>query len=159
VLPLVERLHVVVRVGPERFAFPVSDVDEARDMPDLSWAPGASGGFVGQLLCRDRNVSAYDAGWALGVARDGLSAGALVLRHGTIRVAMVVDDVEDLVMVEPQWLRRVPGGADADSVLSGVYRAPRRQGGLVSIVRVPAFLSHVLRTGSAASPAAGPASA
>jgi chemotaxis signal transduction protein len=142
-LPIVARLHVVARIGDERFAFPVTDVEEARDAPDVSWAPGAGAGFVGQLRSRDRNVSAYDAGWALGVRRDGLAGGALVLRHGEIRVAMLVDDVEDLVMVEPRWVRRVPGGADDDAVLSGVYRAPRRQGGLVCLVRVGALVAHI----------------
>jgi chemotaxis signal transduction protein len=147
-LPLVARLHVVARIGDERFAFPVIDVDEARDAPDVSWAPGAGEGFLGQLRSRDRNVSAYDAGWALGVPRNGIIRGALVLRHGETRVAMLVDDVEDLVMVEPQWVRRVPGGADDDAVLSGVYRAPRRQGGLVCLVRVGALVAHIATLGA-----------
>jgi len=142
-VPLVARLHVVARVGEERFAFPVSDVEEALDAPLLSWAHGAAEGVVGQLLCRGRNVSAYDAGWVLGVARDGRTSGALVLRQDAARVAILVDDVEDLTMVEPQWVRRVPGGSDIDAVLAGVYRAPRRQRGLVCIVRVRALIANV----------------
>lgn len=139
-LPLVARLHVVARVGRERFAFPVADVDEARDEPEVTWAPGAQGGFVGQLHSRDTNVSAYDAGWALGIARASRAGGgALVLKRGTTRVAIVVDDVEDLMMVEPQWVRRVPGGTDPDAVLSGVCRAPRQLGGLICLVRVEAL--------------------
>ncbi|HVT41042.1 MAG TPA: chemotaxis protein CheW [Gemmatimonadaceae bacterium] len=153
-LPLVARLHVVVRVGEERFAFPVADVEEALDAPSVSWAPGATDGVVGQLLCRERNVSAYDAGWVLGVARDGRTSGALVLRQGPACVALLVDDVEDLTMVEPQWIRRVPVSADIDAVLSGVYRAPRRQGGLVGIVRVAGLVAHAVRRGGGT--AAGP---
>ena len=151
-LPIVERLHVVVRIAAERFAFSVADVDEVREMPDLECASGATAGFIGQLRCGDRTVSAYDAAWVLGVPREksatgaatqqpAQEAGALVLRRGAARVAIVVDEVEDLVMVEREWLRRVPGGADAESVLSAVYRAPRHQGGLVCIVRVPAVFA------------------
>ena len=138
---LVSRLHVVVRVGSERFAFAVADVDEAHDDPELGWVPGAVDGMIGQLPWRGRNVSAYDAGSVLGVSRDALTAGALVLRLGTTQLALLVDEVEDLMMVEPGWVRRVPGGSDADGLLSGVYRAPRRQGGLVCIVRVSALFA------------------
>lgn len=141
--PVPARLHVVVLVGTERFAFPAREVEEACDAPELSWAPGASTGFVGTLRHRERSVSAYDAGWILGVPREGRFDGALVVRHGVSCVALMVDDVEDLVPLEPRWVRRVPVGADTDGVLSGVYQVPGGPGGLVCIVRVSTLVSQI----------------
>ena len=144
-------LHLVARVGTERFAFPVAQVDEVIDAPGISWVPGARGGLLGQLDLRDRTLSAYDGAWALGIRRDAAAAAnaaggvgtALVLRDRNERVALVVDDAEDLRMVEPQSVRAVPGGADAEGVLRGVCIASERDRRLVGLVRVSALFARV----------------
>jgi chemotaxis signal transduction protein len=139
--PPVAELHLVTLVGTERFAFPVAHVEEVIDAPRLSWVPGAPDGLLGQMRHRDRTVSAYDAGAAFGVRRANGTGTALILRDDAARVAVVVDDAEDLQLVAPESVRAVPTGADADGVLRGVCIAAGR--GLMSLVRVDALVARV----------------
>lgn len=136
-------MHLVARVGGERFAFPIGSVEEALDAPDVTPVPGTAAGLIGQLTIRDRTVSAFDAGWALGVQREGGAGAALVFRNGARRVALMVDDVEDLAQVEPSSVRAVPGGADTDGVLSGVWLAADGES-VVSLVRVEALIARAI---------------
>jgi len=84
-MPVAAELHLVARVGAERFAFPVAQVEEVIDAPDVTWVPLAPAGLLGQLRYRDRTVSAFDGGWALGVAREGTTGSAVVLSEGVRR--------------------------------------------------------------------------
>jgi chemotaxis signal transduction protein len=130
--------HLVVRVGGERFAFRVADVEAALDAPQLTPLPVAPAGLLGELRYRDRTVRAFDAGWVLGVVADDLAATALVFRDGADRVVLVVDAVEDLVDIAPGHVRRVPPGADGEGVLLGVCLAA--DGRLISLVRADAMV-------------------
>ena len=135
----VAALHVVVRVGGERFGFRIADVEEALDAPRLAPVPCAPPGLLGQLRYRERTVRAFDAGWLFGVARDGGAGMALVFRDGPERVVLVVDEVDDLADVPPEQIRPVPSGADGEGVLRGVSVAA--DGRLVSLVRTSAMVS------------------
>lgn len=143
-MPVLAELHLVTRVGGERFAFPVLRVEEAVDSPHLSWVPRAVDGLVGQLRHRGRTVSAFDSGWLFGVQRLPGATTALVLRDGEARVAIVVDDVEDLLLVEPESVRAVPAGADQEDILRGVCLAPDAGRSLVGLVHVDALLARAL---------------
>jgi chemotaxis signal transduction protein len=114
-------LHVVARVGEERFGFRVIDVEEAIDAPALIHVPNAPQGLVGQFLHRERTVSAFDSGWMFDVKRTGRAATALVLRVSYDRIALLVDDVEDLTGIEDADVRAVPAGTDPSGLLRGVW--------------------------------------
>ncbi|MFI5310487.1 MAG: chemotaxis protein CheW [Gemmatimonadales bacterium] len=120
------------------------------DAPQLSWVPRAAEGLVGQVRHRGRTLSAFDAGWLFSVRRTAEATTALVLRDGDARVAVIVDDVEDLQLVEPESLRPVPAGTDPEGVLRGVSRAPARERPLMGLVNVDALLA---RTRGPAAPA------
>ncbi|MBI3567310.1 MAG: chemotaxis protein CheW [Gemmatimonadetes bacterium] len=139
-------LHVIARVGSERFAFAVADVEEAIDRPALEWVPAAPPGLAGQMRHRDRTLTAFDAGWAFGVARDGTASTALVLRVGDRRAVLVVDDVDDLTALDVTTLRPAPAGSDADGVLAGVCVGARHDGQLVNLVRVATLLEKAAAT-------------
>jgi len=132
-------LHIVVRVGGERFAFPVSHVEEALDTPAVEWVPVAPEGMLGQVAHRGRMVGAWDAGWAFRLAKAARGGAALVLCDGPRRVALVVDDVMEMARIETADVRAVPGGADLDGVLSGVCFSAQVGGMLVNVVRVDAL--------------------
>lgn len=146
-----DTMHVVARVGTERFAFRVAEVEEALDAPGLVAVPNAPAGMRGQLVHRERTVSAYDAAWAFGVTRAGEPAStgtALVLRVADDRVALVVDDVEDLASLDSGTMRPAPAGTDPNGLLRGVC-LPRAGGaarrsliGVVNTVAVVARASH-----------------
>jgi chemotaxis signal transduction protein len=141
-IPVDHSLHIVANVGGERFAFSVSHVEEAVDAPTVEWVPVAPAGMLGQLMHRGHMVSAWDAGWAFHLPRAATAGAALVLRDGSRRIAIVVDDVIEMARIESADLREVPGSADLDGVLSGVCLA--KKGGatrenLVNVVRVEAL--------------------
>ena len=141
-------LHVVARVGEERFAFPVTDIEEAIDAPTIDWVPGAIGGLAGQLRYRDRTVSVFDGGWALGVPRAAVGGTALILRDGVRRLALMVDDVDDLTAFAIDAVHAVPAGTDFDGVLSGVWCAGAAQ--LVGLVNTEALLIRLTAIGATA---------
>ncbi len=141
-------LHIVARVGAERFAFPVAGVEEALDAPAVAWVPVAPDGMTGQLLHRDRMIPAWDAGWAFRLATPAAGGAALVLRDGTRRVAFVVDDVLEMARIEADDIRAVPGGADLDGVLSGICFATDGGNTLLNIVRVDALVARLSSRGT-----------
>ena len=120
----IDTMHVVARVGSERFAFRVADVEEVLDAPELVAVPAAPAGLLGQLPHRAQTVRAYDAAWAFGIARSGTATTALVLRVADVRVALLVDDVEDLAALEAADMRPARAGTDSAGVLRGVCLPP-----------------------------------
>src|SRR6185437_5298251 len=104
-------LHIVVRVGGERFAFPVTHVEEALDTPAVEWVPVAPAGMHGQLPHRGRMIGAWDAGQIFHLARPAAAGAALVLCRGERRLAIVVDDVMEMARIDGAGVRPVPGGA------------------------------------------------
>ncbi len=109
---------LVVRVGRERFAFPLAEVLEVSEAPEVTSLPMLPVGVMGQAAHRERLVPVLDAAQLLGGARDARQAG--VLLHVDVsgeRAALWVDDVEDMVRVEPSQWRPTPGMASAQSVL------------------------------------------
>jgi chemotaxis signal transduction protein len=64
-----------------------------------------------------------------------------MLRVGGLRVAVMVDDVEDLQMVPSESVRAAPVGTDPEGVLRGVCFATERGRELVSLVRVDALVA------------------
>jgi chemotaxis signal transduction protein len=167
-------LHVVARVGTERFAFRVADVEEALDAPRVLPVPGAAPGLVGQIRHRERTVGAWDGAWVLGTqtaegrpesgeAGPDPAAGrisprsrvsgnlrtALILRHGDHRAALLVDDVDDLAVLEAARLRSAPPGTDPDGLLHGVALDQVTDIGLIGVVNVSALLERVERLGVA----------
>jgi chemotaxis signal transduction protein len=144
-------MHVVSRVGDARFAFRVADVEEAVDAPALLPVPNAGEGLAGQLAHRGRTVSAFDAAWAFGVPRSGHATTALVLRVADDRVAVMVDDVEDLASIDADAVRPVPSGTDPDGLLHGVC-LPRTggSGSLIGVVNAVAIVARASLHGAGA---------
>ena len=148
VTPARHGLHVVVPVGDEAFAFPVSHVEEAIDAPSVEWVPVAPAGMLGQMAHRGRMVGAWDARWAFRLVGPAAAGAALVLRDGPRRVALVVDDVMEMTRMDPAEVRAVPAGADRDGVLSGVWVDAQGGRALVNIVRVEALAALVSQHGT-----------
>lgn len=139
-------MHVVARIGDERFAFRVADVEEVVDAPALIAVPNAPDGLAGQFVHRDRTVSAFDGGWTFGIARAGGAGTALVLRVADDRMAIVADDVEDLTALDADGVRATPPGTDPVGLLRGVC-LPRAGGatadGLIGVVNTVAVVARV----------------
>lgn len=143
-------LHIVARVGAERFAFPAEFVEEAIDAPAIEWVPVAPDGMLGQMLHRGRMIGAWDAGPLFHLASPARAGAAVVLRDGERRIALVVDDVTGMTRLQPPDLRDAPAGSDPDGVLAGVCLEDGGAAGrsLVSVVRVDALAGLMLRRGT-----------
>ena len=99
---------LLARLGRELFAFPIGDVLEAFESPDVSPLALAPAGMLGQCTHRDRLVPVLDAGALLGVPREDGAGVLLLIETDAGRVALRVDDVLDMVNVEPSRRRVLP---------------------------------------------------
>ncbi len=122
------------RVGPERFALRLADVEEAVEAPVLHPLPDLPRHVLGVLAMRGRLVPVHAPAHVLGVGIGSLGV-ALVL-SGDPPLALAVDDVEDVFTIEPRVLRDAPGVDDPDGVLVGVTR---HNGKLVGVLDAPAL--------------------
>lgn len=143
-------MHVIARVGAERFGFRVADVEEVLESPKLLAAPSSPAGLAGQLVHREQTLRAYDAAWVFGIDRTQPLPGAtaLVLRAADARVVLLVDDVEDLASLEQDAMRAPPPGTDPDAVLQGVCLPqvggvghPHDAGALIAVVNTGAVIA------------------
>lgn len=131
---------LVWRVGTELFACAIAAVEEAveiegtmRTMPEM---PPAMRGVVD---VRGEMLPVYTPALALGLPVDASPLAALVIRCGERRIALAVDDVDDVMTLDVATLRPAPGsGLAADALLLGVAR---RGGELIGIVDADALVA------------------
>jgi chemotaxis signal transduction protein len=92
----VSEVHVRVRVGSERYAFPVGEVLEVAEVGDVTAVPGAPGGVVGVRNLRGQILPVIDLGQILGVVGDAGLRSLVVAEHGEYRAGLAVDELEDV---------------------------------------------------------------
>lgn len=125
------------RLGRERFAFDVRALDEALDAPAIDRVAGSDASIlVGLVRLAGRTVSVFDAGRLLGA---GATQGGhvLVMRSGSRRIALLVDEVDDVVTLDLGAIKPPPFDA-ADDLLLGVTWG---DGDLTSILDARALIS------------------
>lgn len=122
---------LLFRIGPELFAAELRAVEEAVDLADLPWVPPAAGLGRGICTLRGALVPLFSPAATLGVEPSG-GTTALVVRDEAGRIALEVDDVEDVLDLRDGELRPVPLGDVRDAaLLRGVVR---RGSSLVAVV-------------------------
>lgn len=110
---------LVVRVGGERFAVPLESVDELVESPVLRSVPGAPPELLGLFTLGDALLPLYSPVAILGAgARD--EQVALVMRGGRARLALAVDDAEDVIVVSLAEVRDAPRTGRHDDLVLGV---------------------------------------
>ena len=134
---------LVFRVGTELFAAVLTAIEEALELPRLSHLPEMPPSMLGVISLRGRMLPAYSPARHLGVALARKDAAALVLRAGDRRVALAVDDVDDVLTVDLAGLRPPPivAGEERDAVLLGVAD---RGGVLVAVLDADALVTACL---------------
>jgi purine-binding chemotaxis protein CheW len=128
---------LMFRVGRELFAAELRAVDEAVDLTTVAQVPGTSSTVRSVLTLRGALVPLFSPAYALGVAPSE-AATALVVRDDAGRVAIAIDDVEDVLTVADGELRPVPTDAHDAGVLRGVVRRGRD---LVAMVDLDALIA------------------
>lgn len=109
-------------VGPERFATSLGSIDEAVERPDVYRVPEMPETMLGVFSLRGRLIPVCSPMRALGVELTVSEPTVLLLRAGTRRVGVAVDDVDDVISLNLATVRPAPGIEDPDGVLLGVVR-------------------------------------
>ena len=128
---------LLFRVGDELFAIELVETEEALDLPALNPLPEASASMLGVFSIRDSLVGAYDAGVLLGVTASARTT-ALVMRGRERKLAIVVDDVEDVATIMLDDLADPPV-IEADGLMLGVFRHNARLVALLDADTLLAF--------------------
>lgn len=106
-------------VGTERFAVDVRALDEALDAPPIERLVLAAGAIlVGLTRFGNRSIPVFDAGRLLGLPM-ALGGQLLILRSGTSRIGLLVDQVDDVITLDLGTIKPPPFDA-GDELLLGV---------------------------------------
>jgi purine-binding chemotaxis protein CheW len=128
---------LVVRIGEERFAVPLDAVDELVESPRLRSVPGAPPALLGLFTLGDALLPLYSPAAVLGATPVGEQV-ALVMRGGHARVALAVDDAEDVISVTLADVLAAPRTGHADDVVLGLIR---RDGNLLTLLDARAVVA------------------
>ena len=131
-VPLKERVRarsgtadlLLFRVGRERFALDLPLVEEAVELTNVHVVPESHAALLGVFRLRGQLTPIYSPARALGVELPR-AVSALVMRCGEQRLAIAVEDVEDVLRLELGTVRDIPGVGDGDGILLGVARVER----------------------------------
>jgi purine-binding chemotaxis protein CheW len=128
---------LVVRIGAERFAVPLESVDELVEAPQLRAVPGAPDSLLGLFTFGDSLLPLYSPAAILGADAAGEQV-ALVMRGGQARIALAVDDADDVVSVALSDVRDAPRTGSHDDVVLGVVW---RDGELLTLIDARAVVA------------------
>jgi purine-binding chemotaxis protein CheW len=112
---------LLFRIGDERFGIELAAVEEAVDIPPVHHVPEMPPAMLGVITVRGTLTAVYSPAAALGLSlHDGTSA--LIFRRGRTRVAIVVDEVDDVTTLDLSLLRDAPALEAGDGIVLGVLR-------------------------------------
>lgn len=109
---------LLFRVHHELFAVELGAVEEAIDMPEVHHVPEMTPCMLGVITVRGSLTAVFSPEHVLGLPLAS-RASALVFRRERSRLAIVVDDIDDVVTVDLAELRDASG---EDGVVLGVAR-------------------------------------
>jgi chemotaxis signal transduction protein len=128
---------LMFRVGHELFAAELRAVEEAIDLAAVQQVPGTTTSVRGVFTLRGALVPLFSPAHALGVTPTEAGT-ALIVRDAAGRIAILADDVEDVLTLREGELRPVPADARDAGVLRGVVR---RGTDLVAVVDLDALIA------------------
>src|SRR5512132_688584 len=127
---------LVFVVGGERFAVEVQAVDEVVESATLHVLPDGPPGLLGVFPLRGVLLPLFAPAVLLGLpARD--AGVALVMRSGARRIALAVDEVDDVVSITFAELRDAPVSVNADELVAGLLW---RDGEIISVLDARALV-------------------
>lgn len=127
------RQMLLFRVGGELFAVDLDASEEALEFPELERLSGMAGAALGVFTLRDQLVSVYSPEHALRVRREAEAGVVLVIRVKGRRIALALDDVEEVITVDFSNVKRPSPRDAADGVLVGIGRHGDSLVGLVDV--------------------------
>ena len=126
------------RVGREMFAIDLACVEEAVESDAVHAVPDMPEAMLGVIELRGRLVPVFSPSHVLRAELSGADAVMLLMRAGDRRVGIAVDDVEDVIIIDMDVLRRPMLDDAGDGLLIGVAAMGS---GLVGILDGPALVA------------------
>ena len=132
----------LISLGGELFAIDLRNVREVFEVDVITPVPAMPPAVVGVANLRGTVVPIVDLRTVLGLPANGPVPFAIVIRHGSRQVGVLVDRVPEIRTVRrEELLPAQTGGSNAPKpFVSGVLRVEERMGG---IVEVPTLLAYV----------------
>lgn len=112
---------LVFGIAGEWFGVDLAAVDEAMDLPAVRHVPEMPPAMLGVITVRGTLTSVYSPATALGLSA-GAGGSALVFKRGRGRLAIAVDEVDDVHTLPLAQLREPPAADAGDGLLLGVLR-------------------------------------
>ncbi|HSA57363.1 MAG TPA: chemotaxis protein CheW [Gemmatimonadaceae bacterium] len=128
---------LVFRIGREWCGLELQAVLEVVDAPDVRPIPESPPALLGVFPLRGALLPLYAPGAVLGIPADG-SALALVMRRRGGRLAIAVDDVDEVLRIDLSALRDPPPGVHTDDAVVGILLRP---GHLITVLDARALVS------------------
>jgi chemotaxis signal transduction protein len=125
-------------VGSERFATALGAIEEAVEHPDVHRVPEMPETMLGVFSLRGRLIPVCSPLRSLGVSLQGTEPTVLLMKSGSRRIGVAVDDVDDVIVLDLATVRAAPGTEDTDGVLLGVVRQGNE---LIAIVDADAIVA------------------
>lgn len=138
---------LVVRIGTERFGVPLDAIDELVEEPRIRNVPGAPDHMVGLITLGADTLPLYSPTMLLGIDARGDHV-ALVMHGGGVRMAIAVNDADDVITIPLAEVLDAPRTGHFDDVVLGVAW---NEGELLTLIDPRAIVaSYATRTSEAA---------
>lgn len=130
-------------VGGELFAIALAACEEVLEWPVVERVSGMPSSALGVFVLRGQLVSLYSPEHALRVKRAGEESVALVVHAAGKRIALALDDVDEVIAVDMNNLKRPSPREASDGLLLGIAR---HGDALVAVVDVEALAAACMNT-------------
>lgn len=130
---------VVFRLGEQRYAFPVSQVQEIQQIVRPTQVPDTWPALLGMIDLRGKVLPLIDLRRLLGMPPTDydLQTPMVIGRSGEVLIAFVVDEVEDVVDVPDDCIQAPSGIYELAEKMLGVCRLGE---GLIFVLDAPSLL-------------------
>lgn len=130
-------------VGGELFAIGLDACEEVLEWPGVERVSGMPPSALGVFVLRGQLVSLYSPENALRVERSGEEGVTLVVHAAGKRIALALDDVDEVIAVDMDNLKRPSPREASDGLLLGITR---HGDALVAVVDVEALAAACMNT-------------
>lgn len=137
---------VAFMLAGQRYALPIVRVQEIQQIVALSEVPGGGSGVIGMINLRGSVIPAIDLRRLVGLptAEYTLETPMIICHVGDRLVALVVDEVLDVIELSDEIMQETPQMHSLASKMLGVARLPD---GLLYLLDVDALLAPVMGGG------------
>ena len=128
----------LITLGGELFAIDLRHVREVFEIESITPVPGMPASLVGVANLRGTVIPLADVRPSLGLSASATPKYAVVVRHGTQQVGILIDDVPEIRAIHPDDMLATStrGVTDSRPFLSGLLKVENRMSGMVEVSRL-----------------------